>query len=111
VPKEDPFAVLSRPDPKEVDVTGLKSLFDIESPIVATFEFESPARGRGRGSTMESVTVPESIPYHILDEMFATTNGYLAELGLGIEIDETDKQTKIDDDLIREVEQWRRENL
>jgi len=109
--EEYPIGVLEQPDPKTVDMIGLKSLFETDSPITATFEFPSPHPGMGRGQTYETETIKKAIPYQILDKMFARTNGYLAELGIGIEIDETDKQTKIDDDLIREVEQWRRENL
>lgn len=109
--EEYPIGVLEQPEPKTVDMIGLKSLFETDSPITATFEFPSPHPGLGRGQTYETETIKKAIPYQILDKMFARTNGYLAELGIGIEIDETDKQTKIDDDLIREVEQWRRENL
>jgi hypothetical protein len=45
---------------------------------------------------MESVTINQSIPYHILDEMFATTNGYLAQLGIGIEIEDSDSTADAD---------------
>jgi len=48
---------------------------------------------------------------HTLDRMHSEVNGYLSKVGFGIEIDESDSRTKLDDDLLNEVEQWRRANL
>lgn len=103
--------VTTRPTPKKVDVVGLKSLFEISPPFVVDFEIQRGAVTAGPRVTTETVELDKSIPFYILDEMFAATNAYLAELGIGIDVQEGTNQTKVDDSLIEEVEKWRRENL
>lgn len=49
-------------------------------------------------------------PQEISDEVFRELNGYIDELGLGVQFGE-EQQTKIDDETLRELDQWRKENI
>lgn len=105
-------SVLKGDIPKRVvEISGLKSLFELGSPMVFDMECNVRSRGMSRGESVETVTVQESIAVGILDEMYAVTNGYLGEIGFGVEVGKAKQHTKLDDDLLDEVEQWRRENL
>lgn len=94
-----------------VEVRGLKSLFELGSPMSFQMDCITQARGRGRGNSRERITVEKALSVDILDEMYAVTNGYLGEIGFGVEVGKAEQHTKLDDDLLDEVEQWRRENL
>lgn len=98
-------------DQKEVEFEGLESLFEAADPVRAPAEVLVPTAGRNRGNHKETVVIARHVPFDILDAMFSVVNTYLSDLGFGIEIDEAQKNTKLDDDLMEEVEQWRRENL
>lgn len=98
-------------DEKRVEFNGLQSLFEVGDPIRARIGVLVPAPGKSRGNTKEAVAIARYVPFDILDAMFSAVNTYLSDLGFGIEIDEAQKNTKLDDDLMEEVEQWRRENL
>lgn len=98
-------------DGRRVHLRGLRSLFELETPHRAYFEVVSGDSGLRRGDGIEHVTVERDIPMRQLDEMFAVTNGYLAKIGLGVEVGKASQNTKLDDDLLEEVDQWRRENL
>jgi len=62
-------------------------------------------------TSSETVQLTPDIPIHPNDRMHSEVNGYLSKVGFGIEIDESDSRTKLDDDLLNEVEQWRLANL
>lgn len=99
------------PSGRKIPVRGVNSLFELSPPITAEFTVSTTRSGLDRGTTAVTENVWRQIPMSILDEMFAVTNAYLSELGFGIDIQEGEKKTKLDDDLINEVEKWRRENL
>jgi len=60
-------------------------------------------------SNMERIETSEP-PQELSDEVFRDLNAVLDDVGLGFEIQES-QQTKIDDDLMREVNEWRKQNL
>jgi hypothetical protein len=95
----------------EVDFTGLVSLFEVGDPMVRETEIYVPHPGRGRGTTVERIVFARRVPFKTLDAMFSATNSYLSEIGFGVQVDKAQQNTKLDDDLMEEVEQWRRENL
>jgi hypothetical protein len=98
-------------DKQQLAFTGLVSLFNAGDPIYREASVRVPSPGRGRGDVIKTVAFARHIPFDILDSMFSVTNTYLSQIGFGVEVDQTQKNTKLDDDLMKEVEQWRRENL
>jgi hypothetical protein len=97
--------------PRQINLVGLKSLFELECPAMFEIEIVEKSPRRKAGEKVKPVTVSWDVPFWALDEMFAAVNTHLSDLGFGIALDEAGKQTKLDDDLIAEVEKWRRENL
>ena len=79
-------------------VTGLESLVD----GTPTLEFCDPRR-----HPYVHTTVP---PQDVADAAFRDLQDFLREVGLGIQFDET-QQTKIDDELLDEVDTWRQKNV
>lgn len=98
--------------PEQVmEVRGLNTLFELDSPIVTTFELAVSSRAFGKSSTMRTQTVRRQVPFKVLDRMYSAVNGYLAQIGIGVSVDEGSARTTIDDSLIEEVQQWRQDNL
>ena len=103
--------IINEPDENTVDVRGLNSLFQMSSPAVVRVQIRKRSKRLSEGYTAKNITAERQIPFDILDRMYSAVNSYLNELGLGIDIQEGEQQTKVDDDLLNEVEAWRRENL
>jgi hypothetical protein len=84
-----PLKVKELPEPVEVDVIGLKWLFEAETPVSRPFEFEH------QGYSRETVTKTGTafIAWSTLNEMVTDVNRFLAELGVGLSLDETDEWT------------------
>jgi len=49
-------------------------------------------------------------PQEVCDAAFSDIQDFIREIGLGVQFNE-EQQTKIDDDLLQEVDQWRRTNV
>jgi hypothetical protein len=77
-------------------VRGLNTLFELDSPMCATFELAVSSRAFGKNSTMRTQTVRRQVPFKILDRMYATVNGYLAEIGIGVSVDMNDSTATAD---------------
>ncbi|MDR9382476.1 MAG: hypothetical protein RI560_12510, partial [Natronomonas sp.] len=78
--------VLRPPEGNTVHVRGLNSLFELGNPVEIAFDAIVPHPGLNRGEKPERTNAAAQIPQHILDKMFAATNGYLSEIGLDIEV-------------------------
>lgn len=83
-------------DPNPVE--GLDTLFETENP--ATFEMETitESPGLNRGNTIETIEVEQQIPFGILDEMYATINQYLSEIGIDIELTDETNEWELEDE-------------
>lgn len=83
-----PLTVESIPDPKEVPVIGLKWLFEADSPVVREFEFETHSH-----TVNERITRAGNafISWQQLNMMVTDVNAFLGELGIGLNIDDTDE--------------------
>lgn len=81
---------------ENIQITGLNSLFQVGSPITFTMDCRVVAPGRSRGSTIQTLRVERQINFEILDEMYSVVNGYLSELGLDIEIDNSETTASAD---------------
>ena len=51
-----------------------------------------------------------SVPQRISDDAFRDLQDFIRQIGLGVQFDE-EQQTKIDDGLLEEVDEWRRQNV
>jgi hypothetical protein len=80
-----PLKVESLPDPKEVPVTGLKWLFETDTPISREFEFTTHGH-----RVHETITKTGSvvISWQTLNRMVTSVNSFLNEVGVGLEIDD-----------------------
>lgn len=74
------------PPTKEIDLVGLKCLFELPSPIVFEADCHVESKAFGGGREVVTVQVEGQIDFHILDQMYATVNGYLSKIGLDVEI-------------------------
>jgi hypothetical protein len=77
-----PLRVKSIPEPKTMDIIGLKWLFEVESPARAVFEFE--VDNASMGST-HTDTARACISWTALNEMVSDVNYFLGELGIGLD--------------------------
>jgi hypothetical protein len=82
------YTVESKPTPKAVELTGLKSLFKTDSPIRVKFELETTEK-----LTAQTVSVGAHgyVPWTSLNQMVMDANSYVSDLGIGLDIDETDE--------------------
>lgn len=103
--------IINEPEANTVDVRGLNSLFQLASPTAVQVQVRQRSKRLSEGYTAKNITAERQIPFDILDRMYSAVNSYLNELGLGIDVQEGEQQTKVDDDLLNEVEAWRRANL
>lgn len=76
-------------------LTGLKSLFELPSPITFEARCRVKSSGFSGGYSSDSITVKRHLPVGKLDEMYAVTNGYLGEIGLDIEVSRDDDEWEI----------------
>lgn len=81
---------------KEFDLTGLGCVFDVPSPISFEAECLVTSSGWDNSYDMETVTVTRHLPINKLDEMYAVTNGYLGEIGIGIDVNISDPTADAD---------------
>jgi len=77
-----PLRVKSIPDPKTMDIIGLKWLFEVDSPARAVFEFD--VDNASMGST-HTDTAQACISWTALNEMVSDVNYFLGELGIGLD--------------------------
>ena len=77
------------PDPKHVEIRGLKTLFELESPITRTFKIKESHELVGKKT--KKVRRTAHISWTTLNAMVSATNAYVSDLGIGLEMDETDE--------------------
>ena len=78
-----------KPDPISYKIRGLVSLFELDSEITHVFEMSKQHELRGVETKRVERSAP--VPWNTLNRMVTDTNSYLAYLGIGLEIDETDE--------------------
>jgi hypothetical protein len=83
-----PLKVSSLPEPKQIDIVGLKWLFETESPIQATFEFDIQSHTIGETYTTTASAV---MSWTTLNSMVSDVNSFLGELGIGLDVDDTEE--------------------
>lgn len=98
----------SIPRSKTIPICGLKSITDLPSPLSKTFSVSVRKRGDIQSP---SRTVEQELPWSVLDTAMETADRALEDAQLGIKVGEQEKQTKITWELIKEVDQWRQNNI
>jgi len=87
--------IIDEPDENEVVVCGLNALYQLPSPPAVQIEIRTRSKRLGGGCIAEEITAERQIPFDILDRMYSAVNSYLNELGLGIDVQEVEQQTKV----------------
>lgn len=80
------------------EVDGLSSLVESTPELAYPVSF---------GKNQFQTTAP---PQTLSDAAYRDLQDFIRQIGLGVQFDET-QQTKIDDETLREVDQWRQENI
>lgn len=75
--------ITSLPDPKEVEINGLRNLFEEETPVTRRFEFDLYRRP---GTHTE--TAGAAISWNTLNRMVSDVNSFLGEIGMGLDAEE-----------------------
>jgi hypothetical protein len=96
------------PTAEVASINGLRSVTELPSPLSYTFTVDYRAGGQ---TDTKSRTVTAELPQRVLDKAIEEADKALSEVGVGLEIDEGEQRTKIDRDLLEEVDEWRRNNL
>lgn len=81
-----------------VPVEGINTLFDVDNPITMEMDVYLEHQSmRHDGYKSKTMVVQHQIPFPVLDRIYATINGYLAEVGLDISLE-------VDNDDVAEVD-------
>lgn len=103
------IGTIDLPNGKRAVVEGLSAFLEMDNPIKVTVQSLDSDHYYEIGSVQEkqvAVHVPRSLSLSAYD----LANEALASLGLELNITD-EARTEIDDDLMKEIEQWRQANL
>lgn len=105
----EPIGEIALPNGEVLSVNGLGEYLELPEELavdVGTVEREHYYQ---LGKT-DTETVPVQPPWQLLRSAFRSANAAASSLGLEIEVG-GENRTEISDDLLDEIEQWRKENL
>lgn len=78
-----------RPDGQQIEIVGLKALFDYSDPIERAIEVDVE---RGcYGTVQETHVTKEQFGFGILDDMLVDLNNHIADVGIGIGTESDDR--------------------
>lgn len=96
------------PAPKQVRIRGLKWFLENEGAIQVPFTVRMDGdNGPGQRTEVQEV----SVPLTTLDKALLTCTEFLDEAGIDADLTTKEQQTRIDRDLLEEVEEWRKQNV
>lgn len=94
------------PGPKQETIYGLEWFIDNE-PVVAaeftTYSWNPPGERTAVGQRF--------VPTRTLDKALLACMEFMDSVGIDADLSETEQQTKIDRDLLKEVDEWRQQNV
>lgn len=99
-PNEEP------PEPEPVPIQGLNWFIENDPVVKARFTVESwdpPKTQTGVGTRL--------IPFKTLDKAFIKCVRIIDEMGIDANVQQKEQRTKIDQDLLEEVDEWRQDNV
>lgn len=88
---------------------GLSDVVDAPNPIVVEWTEHNHSAFDGGTTTHRRET--RQIPRRILMNAFRRVNAFLYELGVDLNVEEAEQQTKISRELLEEVDEWRKQNI
>ncbi len=96
----------SLPESKTVEIRGLEWFIENEPVVTKHFTVKS-------WNPPQEMTVPNSrlIPFRTLDKALLKCTEFMDEIGIDAQLDEKEQQTKIDKDLLEEVDEWRQKKV
>lgn len=90
-----------------VTIRGLKWFLEHDEAIEVTFQTRTMIGGPGVDRQTKQVTVP----MRTLDQALINCVEFIDKAGIDADISEAEQQTKIDRDLLEEVDEWRQQNV
>jgi len=106
---DEVIGAIQHPQGGEIEVTGLAEFLQLNSQI--TFEIEELDSGRYYEiSTPTKKRVTVHPPWDLLQRAFYTADEARVELGMELDAGDEDR-AEIGEDLIEEVEEWRKANI
>jgi len=99
-------ASASWPEAKEYTIKGLEWIIEAPETLTATFSVESLSPPKTVTDTREYV-----LQWAELDAVLRTTLEFIDVAGIDADLAEQEQRTKIDRELLEEVDEWRAENI
>ena len=94
------------PEPKKRPITGLKWFLENDGVL------EVPFTARMHDPPGKRTVIQEMhVPLATLDQALLVCIEFLDEMGVDADISQEEQQTKIDRDLLEEVDEWRKQNV
>ena len=91
----EPENVRENVNPVEYNLTGLSSLLSYPNPLTYTFEFRH--NPPGEREKRRTATGEGYVDKRTLDSMFRAANRYLAEVGIGIDMQQSEGPQNVED--------------
>lgn len=85
------YNVMDDPDPKEIELTGLGSVFTLSDPIVCEFDLMVGKFGIRTDYFSKKLIEKRNIPFNILDSIMNNANMYLQERGIELDPEEEEE--------------------
>ncbi len=97
------------PNGEHYEFNGLRSILDAPEQFEVRWVEESDDLIGGTETTVREESV--RIPRRVLLNAYREANRLLSDVGMDIELEDEEQQTKITRELLEEVEEWRQENV
>jgi hypothetical protein len=98
----------SIPRPVTHNVAGLRSVTQLPSPLSQVFVVNYR---QGGDIKAKRGTAKTDLSMSVLDTAMEQATKALNEVGVGVELDEGEQQTKITDQMIYKIDKWRQQNI
>lgn len=97
--------------PIQYSIPGLKGYLEAAAQCPMAETFSIPVRQRHEGQQTASATVSMEMPISVSYTAYRTANRFLTGVGFDVEIESKEHRSEVTDEIVEEVEQWRRQNL
>lgn len=97
--------------PKSYQIPGLKGYLQTAAKCPITETFAIPVRQRHQGQQTASATVSMEMPISVSYTAYRTANKFLTGVGFDVEIATKEHRSEVTEEVLEEVEKWRKQNL